>query len=44
MLSIRLLLIVLALVCFGLVAANVPTRFNAVGAGLFLVTLAQVIV
>jgi len=40
-LSIRFVLLVLALVCFGLAAMNVPVRFNAVAAGLFLVTLAQ---
>lgn len=39
----RFILLVLALVCFALAAANVPVKFNAVGAGLAFFTLAALL-
>lgn len=41
--NIDLVLLVLALICFAVAALGIPSRVNLVAAGLFLVTLTQVI-
>ena len=41
--SIDLLLLVIALICFAVAAVGIPSRVNLIAAGLFLVTLTQVV-